>query len=63
MAYDYGYRIVTVAGHLNEEGDYTLKKLPFPSLLTEVQKQELLVAAQEWQKKLQTLKQKSESVE
>jgi hypothetical protein len=63
MAYDYGYRIVTVAGHLNEEGDYTLKKLPFPSLLTEVQKQELVADVQEWRKKLQTLKQKSETIE
>lgn len=62
-AYDYGYRIVTVAGHLNEEGDYQLNKLPFPSLLTEVQKQELMNSVYEWKKTLQTFKQKSEPIE
>lgn len=55
-AYDEAYRVVTIAGQLDELGDYTEDKLPFPSLLTSVQRQEALEAVKVWQAKLAELR-------
>lgn len=54
-AYDRGYRQVTIAGQIYDDGLYDLEHLPFSSLLTERQCQQALEAVHQWKQKLMQL--------
>lgn len=54
-AYDHAYQMAATAGHIRKEKQYTLEGLPFPSLLTDEQRQSALQAVDAWQKQLAEL--------
>jgi hypothetical protein len=51
-AYEHGYRTSATADHIHSGGGYTEDRLPFSSLLTDVQKQDCLQQVKLWQDKL-----------
>ncbi len=56
QVYDASYRQASVAPQIEMQGDYGLANLPFPSLLTDTDKQGALNAVRAWQEKLKSLK-------
>jgi hypothetical protein len=52
--YRHAYEVTTTAGHIRKEGRYTAE-LPFPSLLTDEQRQAALGAVADWQRRLAQL--------
>ncbi len=55
-AYEYGYQVVSIAGHILAEGRYTMPFLPYPTLFEGEQQQNAFAAVAEWQEKLEKLK-------
>ncbi len=55
-AYDFAYQLVTIAGQINDDRLYAEDYLPFPSLLADTERIEVVKAVQKWQEKLATLK-------
>jgi hypothetical protein len=53
--YDHAYREAFIAPQLNNKGHYPEANLPFPTLLTNQQRQEALAAVAQWQAELQRL--------
>ena len=53
--YDAAYRLGGIAGHIDRENGYHIEKLPFPSLLTDEQKQSAVEAITAWQMELKRL--------
>ena len=56
-AYSRAYTGVTTAWHIQHEGRYTISELPFPSTLTDEQKESALETVQTWQQQLEQLRQ------
>jgi uncharacterized protein DUF4058 len=55
-AYDYAYQLVTIAAQIDRDNRYREDDLPFPSLLTDAQKQQALQAVAKWRETLNHLK-------
>jgi hypothetical protein len=55
-AYDLAYREATIAPQIETNGHYTLNDLPFPTLLTDDQRQQAIKAVQNWRAELQKLR-------
>jgi hypothetical protein len=55
-AYDFAYQLVTIAGQINDDRLYTEEYLPFPSLLTDSERIEVVKKVSQWQEKLATLR-------
>jgi hypothetical protein len=55
-AYDDAYRKVSIAGQIEDELSYVEDRLPFPSLLSDEQRQQLLQAVHSWREKLTQLR-------
>jgi hypothetical protein len=55
-AYDFAYQLVTIAGQINDDRSYAEEYLPFPSLLTDAQRIEVVAMAHKWQERLAALK-------
>lgn len=55
-AYDYSYQVARIAVHILEEERYAEADLPFPTLLTNKQRDEALKAVQVWQAELERLR-------
>ncbi|MDX1993887.1 MAG: DUF4058 family protein [bacterium] len=56
VSYQTAYRKVSTAGQIDLNGDYTLDALPFPSTLTDSQREEALKMVGEWQAELERLR-------
>ncbi len=56
QVYEVAYRQASIAPQIERQGDYVLSKLPFPSLLTDGEKQWAMEQVQRWQTQLNTLK-------
>jgi hypothetical protein len=54
-AYDQAYRRAAIATHIHTANHYTAAELPFPSLLTDEQRQAALGAVADWQRRLAQL--------
>ena len=54
-AYDIAYQRGAIAGLIQHEVGYAEDTLPFPSMLTDEQRQACLTAVQEWQAQLNAL--------
>lgn len=54
-AYTNAYEVSTIAVQMNDEGHYQEDNLPFPSLLTDEQRQDALAAVEAWKKRLAEL--------
>lgn len=59
-AYDYAYQQASTAAQIYNNGHYTIDELPFPSLLTPQQRQEVLQAVASWQDELKRLRDESQ---
>jgi hypothetical protein len=57
-AYDYAYRQVVIAGQITSDGRYDEDFLPFPSLLTDAQRQSSLDTLNTWKMELKRLAKK-----
>jgi hypothetical protein len=55
-AYSRAYRQTTTAWHIHHEGRYTEDDLPFPTVLTDSQRHEVLEAVERWQQELARLR-------
>lgn len=55
-AYNHAYRQTTTAWHIQHEGRYTEDDLPFPTVLTDSQRREVLQAVERWQQELARLR-------
>lgn len=55
-AYTFAYQLVTIAAHIQDDRLYAEDYVPFPSLLTEAQRHEIVQQIREWQKMLTLLK-------
>jgi hypothetical protein len=55
IAYQYGYRAVSIAEKLESRNAYTEEHLPFPSLLTARDRAELLARVEAWRERLAQL--------
>lgn len=53
--YDRAYQRAAIAGKIQQEHEYNLDELPFPSLLSDEQKQQLSAASKAWQAELKRL--------
>lgn len=58
-AYDHAYRQFTIAAQIHQRNDYAEAKLPFPSLLTDPQRQQALESVRQWQEHLARLRTES----
>ena len=56
QAYNRAYQRGIIAGLIMDEGRYSLSELPFPSTLTDAQKETALQAITDWQKELKKLR-------
>jgi len=56
QAYDHAYQIAAIANQILSEGRYTEQDLPFPSLLTDEQRQTALRAITHWRDELTALR-------
>lgn len=54
--YDQAYQDTAIAGHLLAEAAYTLDRLPFPTTLTQAQREAALQQVTEWHETLQRLR-------
>jgi uncharacterized protein DUF4058 len=54
--YDAAYQQASIAPQIEHQGDYTLSKLPFPTLLTETEKQQAIEQVEKWQTRLNALR-------
>jgi hypothetical protein len=55
-AYDFAYQLVTIAGQIYDDRLYAEEYLPFPSLLTDIERIEVVKMVQKWQERLAILK-------
>jgi hypothetical protein len=55
-AYDLAYREATIAPQIEANGHYILDHLPFPTLLTDDQRQQALEAVHRWRTELEELR-------
>lgn len=55
-AYEQAYQSLRIARHILDENRYNPQDLPFPTTLTELQKQEILKMLTDWQQELQHLR-------
>jgi hypothetical protein len=54
-AFAYSYRNNTIAAQMRDNDHYTPEHLPFPTLLTDTQREAALAAVAAWQAQLNTL--------
>lgn len=58
-AYDHAYRQFTIAAQIYQRNDYVEAKLPFHSLLTDLQREQALESVRHWQEHLAQLRTES----
>jgi hypothetical protein len=54
--YEYAYQLVTIAAQIDQDNHYQEDQLPFPSLLTDDQRQQALEAVEKWRERLTQLR-------